>query len=247
MTSRIQPDLPAFVRKLGNSFPLTEAEKQALAELPLQVRTLRADQDIVREGDQPSQCCVLLEGFAYRYKLLGEGRRQIMSFHIAGDMPDLLSLHLPVMDHNLGTLSPCKVGFLPHGSIRSLTRRYPRIGEAFWRDCLIDAAVFREWMVGLGRRQAYARIAHLMCELVLRMQAVGLADGYAVQLPITQEAVGDALGLSTVHVNRVVQLLRADGLITWEERVLTIKDWDGLRRAGEFDPSYLHLTRDEAA
>jgi CRP-like cAMP-binding protein len=243
----MHPDFLPFIRKLEGLFPLSDEEKQSLAELPLQVRGLRADQDIVREGDRPSQCCLLLEGFAYRYKLLDEGRRQIFSVHIAGDMPDLLSLHLPIMDHNLGTLTPSRVAFIPHQSLRALTRRHPRIGEAFWRDTLVDAAVFREWMVGMGRRSAYSRVAHLLCELVLRMQVVGLAQGTAVQLPLTQEMVGDALGLSAVHTNRVLQRLRGEGLITWQSKVLTVEDWDGLRRAGEFDPAYLHFDRDAVA
>jgi CRP-like cAMP-binding protein len=235
------------VRKLGSVISLSAEEREALDGLPMQWRDLRADQGIVREGDRPSQCCLLLDGFACRYKLLHEGRRQIFSFHVAGDILDLQSLHLDVMDHSLGTLAPSRVGFIPHHSLRALTQHHPRIGEAFWRDALVDAAVFREWMVGIGRRSAQARVAHLLCELVRRMQAAGLAHGYSVQLPLTQEEVGDALGLSVVHVNRVLQRLRGEGLITWESRVLTVEDWDGLQRAGEFDPAYLHLRRDEAA
>jgi CRP-like cAMP-binding protein len=236
-----------LVRKLDSIFALTEAERQALLALPMQVRELRTDQDLVREGDKPSQCCVLLEGFAFRYKLVGDGKRQILSFHIPGDVPDLLSLHLATMDHSLGTLAPSRVGFLTHDTVRHLIRTYPRIGDALWRDTLIDAAVFREWMVGIGRRNAYSRIAHLFCELTRRMQAIGLANGSSFRLPLTQTIVGDALGLSTVHVNRVVQQMRADGLITWEGKLLTVSDWDGLQLAGEFDPAYLHLAEARAA
>ena len=247
MAAYDRSDLLPLVRKLESISPLTTEEEQALAELPMQVRDLGADQDIVREGDRPSRCCLLLDGFACRYKLLDEGRRQILSFHVAGDILDLQSLHLDVMDHSHATLTPSRVGLIPHQSLRALTRRHPRIAEAFWRDTLIDAAVFREWMAGIGRRPAHARIAHLLCELVRRMQAAGLADGQSVRLPLTQQQVGDALGLSFVHVNRVLQRLRGEGLITWESRVLTVEDWGGLKRAGAFDPIYLHLRRDEAA
>lgn len=247
MTLLMHPGLLPLISKLESLLPLSDEEKQSLAELPMQKCTLPAGQDIVREGDRPSQCCLLLEGFAYRYKLLDEGRRQIFSFHIPGDMPDLLSLHLSVMDHTLGTLSPSRVAFIPHPALRALVQRHPGIGEAFWRDTLVDAAVFREWMVGIGRRSAYTRIAHLLCEMFRRMQAVGLAQGDVVEIPLTQEVVADALGLSTVHVNRVLQALRGEGLITWQGRVLTIEDWEGLRRAGEFDPAYLHLAQDVAA
>jgi CRP-like cAMP-binding protein len=211
-------------------------------DLPLHIRELAAGQDIVREGDRPFQCCLLLDGFAQRYIVVGDGRRQVLSFHIPGDMPDVLSLHLARMDHTLGILSRSKVGFVSHQNVRRMIGEHPRLGDAFWRDTLIDAAVFREWMVGIGRRGARARMAHLFCEIVTRMEVVGLAQDKSVRVPFTQTTIGDALGLSTVHVNRVVQELRSDGLITWHGRVLTVNDWDGLVQAGEFDPSYLHLS-----
>ena len=234
---------PLFVRKLASIHPLTEAEQQGVAELPMYVRDIRADQDVVREGDKPSRSCFMLEGFAFRYKMAGEdGRRQIMQFHVAGDMPDLMSLLLPVMDNSIGTLGASKMAFVDHTALRELIRKHPRIGDALWRDTLVDASVSREWLVGVGRRDAYARIAHLFCELFLRMQAVGLADGMSIPLPLTQGTISDALGLSTVHVNRVAQALRANDLITWKRSVLTVNHWDGLQKAGEFDPSYLHLT-----
>jgi CRP-like cAMP-binding protein len=230
-----------LVAKLETLMQLTDEERRAVTELPMIVRDLREDHDIVREGDRPTQACLLIEGFAHRYQAMGDGRRQIMSFHIPGDIPDLLSIHLSVMDHNLGTLAPSKCGFISHQNLRGLIAAHPRIGDAFWRDTLIDGAIFRTWLTGIGRRNAYARIAHLLCELVTRMRAVGLQNGNSVRLPLTQEEIGDALGLSTVHVNRVVQQLRADGLITWHAKALTVNDWEGLKRAGEFDPTYLHL------
>lgn len=247
MALHLPASLAPLIRKLESVAPVTASERQAFLGLPIHVRELREDQDIVREGERPTQCCLLIEGFAYRYQAMGDGRRQITSFHIAGDIPDLLSLHLGVMDHNLGTLAPSKIGFIAHRDIQRMIVDHPRIGDAFWRDTLIDAAVFRAWMTGMGRRSAYGRIAHLFCELVTRMRVVGLASDHSVRLPLTQEDVGDALGLSTVHVNRVVQQLRADGLITWESRVLTVNDWEGLREAGEFDPTYLHIHQTQAA
>jgi CRP-like cAMP-binding protein len=236
-----------FIRKLESIYPLTEEERLGIAGLTMNMRTLGAGQDIVREGDRPSQCCLLLAGFAQRFKDVGNGRRQIMSFHIPGDMPDVMSLHLAIMDHTLGTITPTKVAFISHQTVRHLIRSHPRIGDALWRDTLIDAAVFREWMVGMGRRSAHARIAHLFCELLRRMQVVGLAPDNSMQVPLTQSHVGDALGLSTVHVNRVVQQLRSEGLITWSGRVLKVNDVEGLQRAGEFDPTYLHVDEGQAA
>ena len=235
------------VRRLESITTLSDEERAAVRALPMMVRHLKADQDIVREGDRPSQCCAILDGFVCRYKIVGDGKRQIMAFYIAGDIPDLQSLHIDVMDHSLGTLAASKVGFIQHEHLREMIRRHPRLGDAFWRDTLIDAAVFREWMVGMGRRDAYARIAHLLCELVVKYRAVGLSQDHAIDLPLTQTEIGDALGVSTVHANRVIQELRANGLLTWVKRRLEVEDWEGLKVAGDFDPTYLHIQNREAA
>jgi len=236
-----------LIRKLESIADLSEAEKQALFAMPMTIRKLGADEDIVRDGDRPTECCLLVTGFACRYKLTQEGKRQIMSFHIPGDIPDVQSLFLDVMDHSLGTLVPSTIGAIPHEVIYDLTRRYSGIAAALWRDTLIDAAVFREWMVGIGRRSAYTRIAHVLCELLVRFRAIGMAENHAAELPVTQAEIGDALGLSTVHVNRVLQELRGDGLITLRGRTLIANDWEGLKQAGEFDPNYLHLKKKQAA
>jgi CRP-like cAMP-binding protein len=208
------------------------------------VRDLKADQDIVREQDRPSQCCVIVEGFACRYKVLPGGKRQIFSFHIPGDIPDLQSLHIEIMDHALATCVPSKVAFIPHEVVRAFIRAHPRIGDVFWRDTLIEAAIFREWMAGLGRREAYQRVAHLFCELYTKFDAVGLTNGQAFAMPLTQTELGDALGLSTVHVNRTLQALRAKGLIASRNGKVVIEDWHGLQKAGEFDPTYLHIRKE---
>jgi len=239
-------DATPLIHKLETHLVLSDDEKNALQSIGGTVKTLDARQDIVREGDRPSACCLLLEGFLCRYKLTHDGKRQILSFHVPGDIPDLQSLHLDVMDHSMGTLAQSKLVFLPHDTVRDLIRRCPRIGDAFWRDTLIDAAVFREWILNLGRREAYGRMAHLLCELYVRLKAVGLTSGDAYEFPLTQAEFGDALGLSTVHVNRTLQDLRGDGLITLRNGSVTVLDWDRLREAGEFDSTYLHL-RQEAA
>ncbi len=151
------------------------------------------------------------------------------------------------MDHSLGTLERSMVAFIPHESLREVAAEHPNIAAVLWRDTLIDAAVFREWMVGIGRRSAYARIAHLLCELVVRFRAVELTEDHKIDLPITQNELGDALGLSTVHVNRSLQELRGEDLIRSEGRTLMVEDWEGLKKAGEFDPIYLHLDKKWAA
>jgi CRP-like cAMP-binding protein len=209
---------------------------------------MRADHDVVRERDRPSQCCLVLEGWLYRYKMLEDGKRQIFSFHIAGDMPDLQSLHLKTMDHSLAAPVQSRVAFVQHDTIRELVKTFPRLGALLWRDTLIDAAIFRQWMIGMGRKDAPQKIAHLFCELFTKMDAVGLTNRNSCKFPVTQSALGDALGLSTVHVNRSLMELRGNGFITLEKQTLTILKWNELQRYAQFDPLYLHMeTTAEAA
>ena len=236
-----------LIRKLESIFNLTGDERQALENLPMQVVSIKADQDIVREGDRPSRSCLILSGFACTYKVTANGKRQIVSFNIPGDIPDLQSLHLKVLDNSVSTISPCSVGFIAHEALRDICIRNPRLASAFWRETLIDAAIFREWVMNVGRRETYNRMAHVLCELLVRLRAVGLAEGHSCDLPITQGEFADALGVTNVHVNRVIQQLRADGLIELSGDRLHILDWEKLKQVGEFDPTYLHLENEQAA
>jgi CRP-like cAMP-binding protein len=234
------PERHRLVRKLQSITDLTSEERQALLDLPMAVRTYAKGQDIVRDGDTPSECFLILEGFTSRYKLLLDGRRQIMAFHTPGDMPDLHTLHIRVLDHSISALMPTSAAFIPHRSMRDLTERFPGLLHAFWRDTMIDAAIFREWMIGVGRRTAHERIAHLVCEMLLRLRAVGLAPNDTFKLPATQAEIADALGLSNVHVNRVLQDLRGDGLITWTSYTVSVLKWEELQSLALFDATYLH-------
>ncbi|KAB1068176.1 Crp/Fnr family transcriptional regulator [Methylobacterium planeticum] len=235
--------LNTLVHKLQSIATLSDEERQAILSLPARTRILAPRQDIVHDGDKPSQCCLILDGWTCRYKMLSEGRRQIFSFHIPGDIPDLQSLHLHTMDHSLGTITQATVAYIPHESMRELSTRFPRIGEVLWRDTLVDAAIFREWMIGMGRKSAFGRIAHLFCEMYLKLEAVDLAGDHRCPWPITQVDLGDALGLSNVHTNRVLQEMRGKGLISLRGSTLVIQAWDELMRASEFDPTYLHLEK----
>ena len=235
-------DTAILLRRLQAIATPSEEERSVLSSLSGTTRQFRAHDDIVRIGDVPSVVCLLLEGMACRYKVSADGKRQIMSFHIPGDIPDMQSLFIDVMDHSLSALVPTTVLAIRHEIMRGIIEGYPRIAHLLWRETLIDAAVYREWIV-MRDRPAYPRIAHLFCELFLRMQAIGLTNNNACDLPLTQSQMGDALGLSNVHVNRTLQELRAEGLIVLEGGTLTILDWDGLKEAGEFDPLYLHLRR----
>ncbi|HEY8612009.1 MAG TPA: Crp/Fnr family transcriptional regulator, partial [Roseomonas sp.] len=218
-----------LIRKLESITDLTAEDRQAILDLPMTVRSYDDGQDIVRDGDTPKECCLILEGFTCRYKLLPDGRRQIMAFHTPGDMPDLQSLHLAVMDHSVAAMAPTLAAFIPHKSMRELTQFHPRLLHALWRDTLVDAAIFREWMIGMGRRDAHERITHLICEMLLRFEGVGLAPDRSFNMPVTQADVADALGLSNVHVNRVLQDLRRDGLITWTRSAVTVLKWEELQ------------------
>ncbi|SFM57225.1 Crp/Fnr family transcriptional regulator [Methylobacterium pseudosasicola] len=243
MASKLPHALYPLIRKLESVTRLSDEAHQAIESLPVRVRTLSAKQDIVRDGDRATQCCVILEGWAYRYKFLAEGRRQIFSFHIAGDIPDLQSLHIPLMDHNLGTMTQATVAFIPHENLHDLTARFPAIAAALWRDTLIDAALFREWLISMGRRPAFEHLAHLFCELYLKQEAVGLAGDHRCPLPITQIDLADATGMTSVHINRVLKEMRGRGLITLHRQTLVVKAWDELVRASEFDATYLHLQK----
>jgi CRP-like cAMP-binding protein len=236
-----------LIRKLDSIFTLTDDERQVLETLPMQVVAIKENQDLVRAGDRPSRSCLVLSGFACTYKMTVQGKRQIVSFNLPGDIPDLQSLHLRVLDNGISTISPCRVGFIPHEVLRDICERYPRITAAFWRETLIDASIFREWVMNVGQREAYTRMAHVLCELLTRLRAVGLTQDHSCNLPITQSEFADALGVTTVHVNRVLQAMRADGLIELKGDRLNIPDWEKLKQVGEFDPTYLHLEDYQAA
>ncbi|WP_442931596.1 Crp/Fnr family transcriptional regulator [Microvirga sp. CF3062] len=247
MSATFHPGYNPMIRKIESIFALNDGERQALLKLPMQVMAIKADQDIVREGDSPSRSCLILSGFAATYKVTAQGKRQIVSFNLPGDVPDLQSLHLKVLDNSVSTISPCSVGFIPHEALRDVCERYPRITAAFWRETLIDAAIFREWVLNVGRREAYTRMAHVLCELLTRLRAVGLAEDHSCDLPITQNEFADAIGVTNVHVNRVLQQLRAEGLIELNGDRLNILDWEKLKQVGEFDPTYLYLENNQAA
>jgi CRP-like cAMP-binding protein len=230
-----------LIRKLEQRDRVSDEEKQVLENAIGKVREVGADEDIIKEGDRPGESCLLLEGFAARYKVLSTGRRQITDFHVVGDFVDLHSFLLKTMDHGILALTQCRVGLVPHATLTEITEKYPHLARLLWLNTLIDSAVHREWLTAMGRRPANGHLAHLICELFLRLKIVGQADNGTIQLPITQAELGDALGLSTVHVNRVLQSLRADGLVRWQGSSLTILDWDRLQEVAEFTPTYLNL------
>jgi CRP-like cAMP-binding protein len=221
-------------------------ERRFLEQAPWRVVEYQPHEPIVREGDSPTESCLVLEGFAYRFKSLPQGTRQIMAFHIPGDFCDLHGFLLHKMDHGFAASGPCKIGRLPHKTLDECMERLPRLTRALWWDTALDAAIHREWMVSMGRRDAYHQMAHLLCELLLRFRSVGLTEDDGYVLPATQAELGDAFGLSTVHVNRTLQKLREEGLVVTKGRRVTIPDPERLMKVAGFDPTYLQV-RDYAA
>jgi CRP-like cAMP-binding protein len=233
--------LTLFMRRLSSRDILKEEEKRVLETAPLRLRDVSRGVDIVSEGDRPSESCLLLSGVSARYNMLPSGRRQITAFHFPGDFVDLHSFVLHRMDHGVMAVTECGVAYVAHSFLKEITDHHPRLGRILWRDTLIDAAVHRQWLVAAGRRSAASQMAHFFCETYLRLQAVGLAAGQIFTFPITQEDLGDALGLSVVHTNRTLKDLRETGLLIWKQREITILNWDGLCQAATFDPTYLDL------
>ena len=183
-----------------------------------------------------------MEGFAARYKLLASGKRQITAIHIPGDFVDLHSFTLKRMDHGIAALSACKIAVVPHEALHRITEEHPHLTRLLWLNTTIDGAIHRQTVVLLGRQDARGKLAHLVCELYVRLKTVREVDGLRFRLPVTQAELGDMLGLSTVHVNRTLQDLRGEGLLTWERADVEILDWERLCETAQFDPDYLNLT-----
>ena len=235
-------DAPTILlRKLESIGEVSIQDRQALTRLDHRVRYLAPRDDVALEGEEATDCCLLVDGLMHRYKVLPDGRRQILGFHTPGEIPDLFSLHIRRADHNLASVGPCTVALIAHADLHTLLTRYPDIKDLFWRDTLLQAAISQAWIIGLGRRSARARLAHLFCELFCRLAAVGLANRTRCSLRVTQADLGDALGLSTVHINRSLQELRREGLLSLESGCLTIHNWDRLAATAGFDPAYLNL------
>ena len=221
---------------------LDEEDCAAVLALPHSVRQLRAHEFIVRQEDETKNSCLLLSGFAVRHKLAGSGARQIFSIHMKGDMVDLHNSLLRVADHNVQTLTPVDAAFIPVDAIKKIAFSNPAVGKAMWYETLVDAAIFREWTLNVGRRDARARTAHLLCEFAVRMEVAGLGKQAEYELPMTQDQLADALALTNVHVNRTLKGLREEGLIGHTKRSVTIQDFESLAKVGDFDSHYLHLS-----
>jgi CRP-like cAMP-binding protein len=239
--------LELLLRSLEMRAPLPEKDRKAILDLPYTLKTLEPATYTIREADPPEFCAVLVTGFAYRQKLTGEGARQIMSLQIPGDALDLQNLFLDVSDHNVQMLTRGEVAYLNRSDLQELARMRPAVGHAILVKILVEAAIFREWVLNVGRRESRARLAHLLCEMAMRLEALGLTHEYGYELPMTQEQLADALGLTPVHVNRTLKSLESEGLLVRNKRNISFPDWERMRGVGDFNQRYLHLEPQQAA
>lgn len=229
-----------YLDKLESRGPFSPAARQAITDLPAKLRTVARAEDIVREGDEPHSSCLVHSGILSRYKSLPDGGRQIVSFSIAGDMVDLQSVLVLVADHGIRSETAAKIVMIRHADILRVASEHPEIARALWFDTLVDGAIFREWTVNVGRRDARSATAHLLLELDWRLTQRGLTAGDSFELPISQADLSDALGISPVHLNRTLQWLRAEGLIRTNSHVVTVLNRDALVALAGFTSDYLH-------
>ena len=240
--SRDDHPLSKLVRMLESRTALGPADRAAVLALPFTERTYEAPAYVLREGEPARKhCSFVLSGLAFRQKLAATGARQIVSIHMAGDFLDLQHLFLNRADHSIQALSRLETAEIERAALQDVVLRQPAVGRAMWIDALIDASIFREWILNVGRRDAKVRVAHLLCEVSVRMEAAGLNDGQGYHLPLTQEQLGDAVGLTSVHVNRTLKALGELGLIRRDKRHVRFDDLDRLKAAADFSALYLHL------
>jgi CRP-like cAMP-binding protein len=229
--------------KLRARDEVTPEEEDAVRSAVSEYRDYRADLTIIRRGEVVNHSTLLLDGLMCRYKDMRDGQRQITELHVAGDFADLHSFTLKRLDHSVKTMTPCKVAIVPHENLRAISQDFPHLTRLFWFSTNLDGAIHREWEVSLGRRRALVRVAHLFCELQVRLGIVGLADETGYDLDVTQEELAECLGLTSVHINRTLKELRDLRLVEFRNKRVAIGDLKGLRALAEFDPEYLYLER----
>lgn len=236
-----RPAAHALISKLSRFVPLDEEEQGALKKLVRNAKRVQRGVDLISEGEEPGCVFFLLDGWAFRYKTTADGGRQIMAYVIPGDLCDGQIFLLAKMDHSIGLLSDALVAKVPAVEMLDLMDRYPRIERALMWATLVDGATVHEWLMNVGQRQAEQRLAHLFCELFVRMKVVKEVDEHGTfTLPVTQSELADTIGVTTVHVNRSLQRLRKAGLVALREGRLTMLDFGGLAAISGFNQTYLH-------
>jgi CRP-like cAMP-binding protein len=234
-----------FILHLGLIGRLSEEDRAALMSLRGEFRDLKRGEDVLKDGDRPPHSVVVLSGLLQRYTLGPDGQRQIHSFYLPTDTPSLEAIHIGVMDNNLGALAPSRVGLVPIPELLRVMEAHPNLNALMWRETLVQAAILRAWLMRNSQTQADERMAHPFCEVITRARAAGLVEDDGCDLPVTQEDLGDALGLSLVHVNRTLMLLRTTVAVEFRSGRLRVRNWDQLLEIAQFDGSYLHLGETE--
>ncbi|MBX3565089.1 MAG: Crp/Fnr family transcriptional regulator [Sphingomonas sp.] len=237
--------IDVYLRKLRARHRISALEEAAIVDSVSEITQYPADRVLIRAGQMLTCSTLLTDGLMCRYKDLSDGQRQITALHVPGDFADLHSFTLKYLDHNVMTLTPCTIAISPHERIQQVCEQFPRLARIFWFSTNLDACIHREWEVSLGRRNALERTAHLLCELYVRLGLVGRAGPFDYALPITQTELAECLGLTSVHVNRVLRDLREAGLVEFRSGRVTINNFDDLKRAAEFDSDYLYLNPSE--
>ena len=235
--------LAPLLLKLRARDVIGDEEAKALRDSISEIREIPASKTIVRAGVQLTESTLLIEGLVCRYSDLADGQRQIMEIHVTGDFLDLHSFLLKHLEHNVASLTPIRIAIVPHEALRLISEQHPHLTRTLWFSTLLDSAIHREKILSVGRRPAVGRIAHLMCELFLRLQVIGMAGTNRFKLPLTQADLADSTGLTSIHVNRMLKQLRDQGLMTFRGGEVVIHDWGGLQRIAEFDPRYLYLEK----
>ncbi len=240
MSDIIVGPLVGMVNKLAGRSSISPEDRARLFELPHTSRLLDSGRYLVREGDRPDHCNILVSGLTCRHKITGDGLRQIVAINVPGDVVDLQMLYLKIADHSVQTLGQCEVVTVPRDAFRKLTAERPSVAHAIFATILVESSIASEWILNIGRRNAITRIAHLLCELAARIDSPDMAPGQTYKLPMTQEQIGDAVGLTAVHVNRMLQILSKDGLISYSKNTIKIPNWKVLANAADFNSRYLH-------
>ncbi len=229
--------------KLKQRDELAEFEQQALESAVSEIREVREGDMLVHSGDRLHSSMVLLDGIVGLLRDLSDGRRQIIELHVPGDFFDLHGFVLKRLEHSIDALTPARVAIVPHDRLKIITERWPHLARLLWTSTLLDAAIHREKILSIGRRSAISRLAHLLCELQVRFQVVGMTQGYSYSLALTQAQLADASGLTQVHVNRTLKDLRDRGFVTVRGGTVMIGNWDALVDVAEFTDDYLYLER----
>ncbi|MBC3940945.1 Crp/Fnr family transcriptional regulator [Sphingomonas albertensis] len=234
--------LEKMIEKLAMRSSLLDGDRAALISLPHSIASYDPGSYIIRDGDIAVRCIVLISGFAFRHKITRHGGRQIVSIHMPGDIINLNNIHIGLSDYNVQAVTSCTAVTIPVKDLQELLIDNSAISAAFFTISLVEASSYREWMLNLGRRDARGRVSHLLCEFAVKLDTLGIGPGQSYDLPMTQEQIGDAVGLSAVHVSRTLKSLAQDGLITMNKRGIGLPNWNRLKDEAGFNARYLHIS-----